>query len=374
MGVTMSAEGGSSRRAGRRRLAALLVAALVAATVGTIVGVGRGGEERSPVGARTAARPPAPARPVRPGAVILLAFNGTRMPAYVGRILRRRDAAGVFLGPANVASPAQLARLTSALRHAGGADLLVALDQEGGSVRTVPSVGPVTAPPAAGAPKQVRAEYHDAGRGLRALGITVDLAPVTDAARPGTALAARAFPGPAQVAAASAGLAAGGVLPAAKHFPGLGAATANTDDVPVDIPTSAAELERVDLAPFRAAIAAGVPLVMASHARYRALDPRFPASRSRRILTNLLRGRLGFRGVVMTDSLEAAAVLRTTSLERAGIAGLRAGVDLLLTTGRGSWIRLDRALGAEARHSPAFATRLAGAARRVRALRRRVVR
>ncbi len=76
----------------------------------------------------------------------------------------------------------------------------------------------------------------------------------------------------------------------------------------------------------------------------------------------------------MTDSLEAAAVLRTTSLERAGIAGLRAGVDLLLTTGRGSWIRLDRALGAEARHSPAFATRLAGAARRVRALRRRVVR
>ena len=113
--------------------------------------------------------------------------------------------------------------------------------------------------------------------------------------------------------AAIGGWLAGGVKPTVKHFPGLGGATVNTDQGSATIrggaPTSA------DLAPFKAAIAAKVPIVMSSHAVYPRLDARHIASQSPAILKTLLREQLGFTGVVMTDSAEAAAV-RATGLDR----------------------------------------------------------
>jgi len=109
---------------------------------------------------------------------------------------------------------------------------------------------------------------------------------------------------------------------------------------------------------------------MVSHARYPALDPGRIASQSPRIVSGLLRGELGFEGVVVTDSLEADAVLRTGRLEQTAVRSVRAGVDLLLTTGRGSYLRVTRALEAAARRSARFAARLREAGARVERLRR----
>ena len=151
----------------------------------------------------------------------------------------------------------------------------------------------------------------------------------------------------------------------AKHFPGLGGTTANTDRGSASIaraPTPA------DLAPFKAAIAARVPLIMSSHARYPRLDPNRIASQSPAILTDLLSGQLKYEGVVMTDTIEAAAARATGSTEQIAIRSIRAGNDIVLTTGRGSWIRVYRALLEEARASSAFRERVKASAARVLAL------
>jgi beta-N-acetylhexosaminidase len=166
--------------------------------------------------------------------------------------------------------------------------------------------------------------------------------------------------------AAIGGWLAGGVKPTVKHFPGLGGATVNTDQGSATIrggaPTAA------DLAPFKAAIAAKVPIVMSAHAVYPRLDARHIASQSPAILKTLLRERLKFTGVVMTDSAEAAAVRATGSTEAVAVRSVRAGNDIVLTTGQGSWIRAYRALLKEARSSKSFRALVRASASRVLAL------
>jgi beta-N-acetylhexosaminidase len=304
------------------------------------------------------------------GRLVVLRFHGTTAPAYVLRILRRGEAAGVILFRDNIASPAQLRALTGSLRRAAGFTPIVCSDQEGGAIRNIAWAGPA----AAEAGQEPGADARAAGRTLRAAGVNVVLAPVADVPSvPDAALASRAYASdPTRVAdavaAAVRGWRASGVAPTAKHFPGLGGTTVNTDHGSATIgggaPTPA------DLAPFRAAIAAGVPIVMASHAVYPAVDAHRIASQSPAILGGLLRERLQFRGVVMTDSMEAAAVRATGSLEQAAIRAVQAGADIVLTTGEGSWIRVYRALLAEARRSPAFAARVRASAARVNALQR----
>lgn len=310
------------------------------------------------------------------GQLLVLSFTGTTAPPYVRRALGQRRVAGVILFGKNVASPAQLRDLTRVLRRVGGRPI-VAVDQEGGSIRRIG-----WAPPFASQPDQVRArtvgaEARAGGRALHALGITVTLAPVADVPSvPGAAMSSRAFssdPRTASAATASAvsGWRAGGVAAAAKHFPGIGAAPANTDDAIVTIGRSRAALERVDLPPFRAAIAAGVPLVMVGHARYPALDRASIASQSRRIIDGLLRAELGFRGAVVTDSLEARASLATGSITTVSERAVRAGADLLLLTGRGSYRPVFHRLLAFAKRDAAFRARVREAAARVLALKAR---
>jgi beta-N-acetylhexosaminidase len=132
------------------------------------------------------------------------------------------------------------------------------------------------------------------------------------------------------VGAFTQGLADARVAAAAKHFPGIGRATRNTDSSLVEIPASRDELEG-DLAPFRTAIGAGVPLVMISNASYPALDSK-PAPWSPRI-QSLLRDQLGFQGVTITDALDGAAATRRRSLQSVAVLSAQAGVDVLLFTG-----------------------------------------
>jgi beta-N-acetylhexosaminidase len=342
------------------------VAALVLALAGS--GTARGGPtagEQTPVDALSLEQ--------QVGQLVVLSFAGRSAPDYVLEALRERKAAGVILFGGNIESASQLLSLTDALRDAGGRPI-VAVDQEGGSVRRIP-----WAPPVAPEPQQVAAgtaglAARKAAASLRTLGITVALAPVADVPSvPSAAIAGRAFssdPAVASraVASAVAGWRRGGIASTAKHFPGLGGARRNTDAALVTIRRSRAQLEATDLPPFEAAVEAGVPLVMVGHARYPALDRANIASQSRRILGGLLRGQLGFRGVVITDSMEAQASLATGSVTVASERAVRAGADIVLLTGRGSYAPVYRHLLEVARASPSFRARVRESAARVLAL------
>ena len=358
----------------RRRLR-LIVPAVVAFVLGAVIGA-RG--EDSPPRAKPAPQPVERAQaqtqkmPLdqQVGHLVILRFAGTQAPGYVMRALREGRTGGVILFRDNLVSPGQLKAMTGAMSQAYGGEPVVCVDQEGGDVRVVPWAGPEQAAPDQAAAGTVRADARQAGRSLRAAGVTVTLAPVADVPSvDGAALAGRAFSSdPAAVSDAVVesigGWHAAGVATTAKHFPGLGGATVNTDDGPSTIRRTREELQ-ADLAPFRAAIAAGTEFVMASHATYPALDGLHIASQSPAIIDGLLRGDLGYDGVVMTDSLEAAAVQATGDVEQAAVASVEAGVDMILTTGRGSYIRVYRALLERAKSDPQFRAKVRTSAARV---------
>jgi beta-N-acetylhexosaminidase len=360
------------------RVAAPVLAAAVCAA--GVAGCGGSGGSGATAPNQPRAKPAAPGglslrRQV--GQLLILSFHGRAAPGYVENILHDGAAGGAILFGENVASPYQLRGLTRALQHAGGGSLIVAVDQEGGAVRIVPFAGPAAGQPEIVAPAAARAATRAAAGALRRLGVNVNLSPVADVAAAGSALRGRDYPGgPEQVAAlvrgAVAGAAEGRVGATAKHFPGFGTADANTDARPVTIHSPAATIRVRDLPPFRDAIAAGVPLVMASHALYPALDPRLIASQSPAILQRLLRRQLGFRGVVVTDSIEARAVIRRSDVGTAAVRAIAAGADLVLMTGPGSFRLVYPRLLSEARRSAAFRSRVAEAVGRVLALKRRL--
>jgi beta-N-acetylhexosaminidase len=306
------------------------------------------------------------------GQVTISSFDGTTRPEYIRRRLRARETAGVILFGGNGGDPAQWRRLTRSLQQAGHGRALIMVDQEGGDIRAVAHAGPERGQPFQGSPRDVARANRAAGRQLRAAGIRVNLAPVADVPRAGSVMAIRSYVGDergiaARTRAAVRGLRDAHVAATAKHFPGLGAAKVNTDDGPETIQGRMG----ADLVPFRAAIAEGVPLVMLSHASYPALDPSGAiASQSRRIVTGLLRDRLGFDGVIVTDSLEASAVLARSGVATAAERSIRAGADLILMTGSASWNDVFPHLLREARRDPRFRERIRASAARVLALRR----
>src|SRR4051812_30339296 len=368
----------------RRRLVALAVAAAVALIVGVAVGAGSGDgpappPRKAPVhrgapprAAAGAAKKLSLRRQV--GQLVVMRFAGAGPPGYVPQALKAGRAAGVILFKDNVVSEAALKRLTARLQRAAGGAALVATDQEGGAIRNLAWAAPATGQAAAATPERARADARAAAHDLRAAGVNVNLAPVADVAS-GPVMRGRAYPGDAEQVAALTRAAVEGyrgthVAATAKHFPGLGAATENTDDAAVSLTRTPQQLLGEDLPPFRAAIAARVPLVMASHAVYPSLDPDAIASQSSYVLQRLLRQRLGFRGVIVTDSIEAKAVTERSGPAVAAVRSVRAGADLVLTTGPGSHLRVLRALLAKARRSAAFRRRVEESAARVLALKR----
>jgi len=366
--------------AARRRLAVLAALALAALVVGLVVGASPGSEHSSRrAGAAAAATPERSAAARLPlrrqlGQLLVSSFDGPRVPPYIQRRLRVGETAGVILFGRNAGSADGLRSLTRALQRSAGGGALVAVDQEGGQIRSVAFAGPQAAQAAQGGPAEVERSATASSRELRALGVNVNLAPVADVpSSPSTALAGRSFSGSstevaARVRASVRGSRSAQVAATAKHFPGLGAAAANTDDAPVTIGSPRARLDAVDLAPFRAAIAERVPLVMASHALYPAYDRERIASQSPALLGGLLRGRLRFRGAVITDSLEAQSVLDRSNVALAARRSIEAGADLVLMTGSASWNAVFPALLREARRSPSLRRRVERSATRVLAL------
>jgi beta-N-acetylhexosaminidase len=248
----------------------------------------------------------------------------------------------LFLG--NATPPQDLAaRIHSLGGRALGPRPLVMGDEEGGGVQRLAGlVGPIPWARTMAqtmSVAQTRALAQARARQMVAAGVRTDLAPVLDVdGRQGpsstNADGYRSFsPDPSTAAAYGtafmSGLRAGGVLPVVKHFPGLGGAQQNTDVGPATT-NSLATLRVRDLAPFRAAIAAGAPAVMTSNASVPGLTP-LPSSLSHAVIEGLLRHELGFRGLVITDSLSAGAVRAvTSSLADATVRSLAAGADLVL--------------------------------------------
>lgn len=252
-----------------------------------------------------------------------------------------------------------------------GEPLLIAVDQEGGLVRRVPWAPPTEAPAAMSSPSVAHAQAAETASALRSVGIDVDFAPVVDTpASARSFLSSRAFSHSrtwnAQMASAFVtGLQADGIAATAKHFPGLGLASGNTDNGRILI-TSAAWKLRQGLLPFQSAVAAGVKLVMISTALYPKLDPSDrPAAFSSAIITGVLRRQLGFKGVTVTDSLTAPAAER---IPHTATRAMLAGSDLLIFGAESASERGYATLLADEVSSPRLQNRLVHAAARVRVL------
>lgn len=330
----------------RRRLRALGVLAAAAAVTGAIVGAGASEEPPpGPVVLPYCAQPGTGA-PMRQAGQGVMVRMEARASGSLLRAVRRGEVGGVILFPPEDVRGERLAtevaRVRAAAERAGKPAPLVAIDQEGGIVERLPALAPQLSPYTIAQNDDrdaARLEGAATGFQLGELGIDVDLAPVLDVPEsPQQFMAPRAFgSSPQQVSrlgvAFAEALQREGMAATAKHFPGLGRAAENTDFAPTSVSAPRAAL-RADLEPFETAIAAGVRLVMMSSASYPALGSDAPAVTSPELVTKLLRERLGFDGVVITDDLLAPAISGSLSPGQAALASKAAGVDVLLFAAR----------------------------------------
>lgn len=276
------------------------------------------------------------------GQLLMVGLPGPRLDEVARKLVRDLRVGGIVLFARNLEGPEQVWRLTQDLQRealaAMGRPLLIALDQEGGKVQRLKS--PFTLIPPArqlgleATPQEVEALARQVARELCLVGVNMNLAPVLDVARgPDCPLWDRSYgPDPQLVAtmgtAAIRGFLAGGVIPVAKHFPGLGDTSLDSHEELALAESDNASREQ-DLLPFRQAVAAGVPAIMTAHLKVPEWDSR-PATLSEKILQERLRRDLGFEGVIITDDLEMGAIATRLPPPQAAGEALKAGADLLL--------------------------------------------
>ena len=306
---------------------------------GTVVGAGSADEEA----------PPAPVlgycdeQPIErvAGHRVMVRMEGRATPALLDQARRGQIGGVVLFPPSEIAGDrlaGELDRLQRAATEGDHPRLLVAIDQEGGIVERLPALPPQVSPYTMAQNDDrsaAKLEGSATGFQLREIGVDVNLAPVLDVpASDDQFMAPRAFGStPAQASrlglAFASGQRAEAVAATAKHFPGLGRATENTDLAPVAIDASAAALAS-DIEPFRDAAAAGIDLVMLASAAYPRLGSRAPAVLAPEVATELLREDVGFTGVSVSDDLLAPAISTNYTRREASELAAAAGVDMLL--------------------------------------------
>ncbi|MGH8825597.1 MAG: glycoside hydrolase family 3 protein [Jiangellaceae bacterium] len=321
-------------------------------------------------------------------ATLFPGFVGTTAPPPWLAALVREGLGGVVLFGRNV-DPRRgdegVLALTKRLRTER-ADLLVAIDEEGGDVTRLDATTGSDLPGSAALgvvddPALTRQVAASLGARLRACGVDVNFAPVADVdVDPlNPIVGVRAFGADPRLVARQVGAFVAGqqswqVAATAKHFPGHGATDEDSHLTVPTVSTPAHVLRQRELVPFRAAVAAGVKIVMTAHIKVTAIDPDAPATLSRPVITGLLRDELGFDGVVMTDGMDMHAISRTVGHAEAGVLALLAGVDALCVGGESTDARtvegIATALVAAVRSGRLPHDRLFGAARRVRSLAR----
>ena len=276
------------------------------------------------------------------GQLFMVGIPHPALDSDTRKLLQDLRPGGVILFRRNYTDPEALASLCANLHSLfPDAAPLIALDHEGGRVHRLKP--PFTHfPPAASVGRidsAVLAQQVGCamGRELRSVGIDIDFAPVLDVLTnpSNTAIGDRAFAADPQSVsllgcALARGLREGGVIPCGKHFPGHGATLMDSHkDLPRD-ERGEEDLIGLDLVPFQRAIHEQIEMIMTAHILYPALDPDLPATLSPAIIDGLLRRRLGFQGVVVTDDLEMGAIVRHSTIEQAAVNALLAGADLLL--------------------------------------------
>ena len=287
------------------------------------------------------------------GQRVIFSYPGPTPPSTLLDMISAGEVGGVIFFGENITSLAQISTVAAELKAANAespvdAPLLLMTDQEGGLIRRIRPGEPTLSEKQIGASPDPTGAAHDAGIGaaqtLAGVDMNTNLAPVLDVFRQAGNFDdqfQRSYSSDASVCAACGaafitaqqGL---GIAATAKHFPGLGAATRsqNTDLTTVTLTQSADEIRNVDELPFGASVAVGVDMVMTSWAVYPALDPDFPAGLSAAIVQGELRDRLGFRGVTITDALEAGAVAPFGDTGERSVLAAQAGMDVLLCSAR----------------------------------------
>ena len=275
---------------------------------------------------------------------VMLAFEGFTVPEGIRRRLAEPAAGVTLFRPFNVRDAGQVRELTTELQACTRDRLLIAVDQEGGQLAALGDVAtPFAGAMALGAigdPALAERVGRAIGLELRAMGITLNYSPVCDLAlEPANqAIGIRSFgDDPVQVgrlaAATVRGLQSAGVAAAIKHFPGLGAAQVDSHHGLAVVEGDHSQLTDRELVPFRAAIEAGARVVMSGHVATPGLSGSdvLPATLSRAVMDGVLRQRLGFDGVTITDALDMGAIAQGDDQVVDILAALHAGVDLLLT-------------------------------------------
>lgn len=276
------------------------------------------------------------------GQLVMVNIAGTVLDAEQARFLRTHRIRAVCLFRANLGSEAQVRQLTRDLREAMGEHALIGLDQEGGSVvraTFLPQPPAAMALGACGDEALAEAVGEAVGRGVRSLGFNWDFAPVLDVnnnpANP--VIAERSFSeDPLEVARLAGawmrGALRAGVACCVKHFPGHGDTHVDSHLALPVVDKSLAELQALELLPF-AALRHEAPAMMTAHIVYPQLDAEHPATLSRKLLGELLRGAWGYDGVVITDSLVMKAIHERYGHDRAAVLALQAGADMVMALG-----------------------------------------
>jgi len=322
----------------------------------------------------------------RIGQLFLLGLADDRLgPAELGAIRDEHVGSVWFtaqtsIGIAGVRAVAQAVQGEVNPSSTAGVGFFVAANQEGGLIQALNGPGFSVIPSAVvqgqRSPKTLTADALAWGRELRAAGVNLDFAPVFDVVPPGTdatnqpiGVLGREYghdplTAGSHAAAFVAGMSAAGVATTAKHFPGLGRVVGNTD-VAAGVVDTVTTANDPYLSSFRAAVSAGVPFVMVALATYTRIDPAHLAAFSPVVIGDLLRGDLGFRGVVMSDDLGATAAVASVPPGQRALDFLLAGGDLIVSKTATATAAMVAALQARAAADPTFAARVDDAALRI---------
>jgi beta-N-acetylhexosaminidase len=317
------------------------------------------------------------------GQLLVVGFDGTAVSSRLRSLLTRLQPAGVVLFARNIANAQQTHALLRDCQACVSTPMFLCVDMEGGTVdRLKNAIAPAPSAAevfAAGDRRLFRKHGRLIGESCRGLGFNTDFAPVVDLAfKPSrTVMGTRAVsPVPRQTIVYAreflAGLREAGVLGCGKHFPGLGEANLDTHHELPSVAKSLKQLWLEDLVPYRT-LRGQMPMVMVSHAAYpEVTHDRTPASLSKKWITDILRKKIGYRGLVVSDDLEMGGVLKAAPIERAAVEHVRAGGDICLICHQEEYIlRAYEALVKEAERDRKFARRVEESSKRVLAFKKK---
>ncbi len=317
------------------------------------------------------------------GQLLIIGFDGTEMSPRLASLLKRIQPAGLILFGRNITSPEQTHTLLRECQKCVGTALFACVDLEGGTVdrfRDVLGSSPSAAEVfATGRRPLFRKHGRVIGENCRALGFNVDFAPVLDLAFPASrkVMSSRAVSDdPKQVVIYAReflrGLGDAGVLGCGKHFPGLGEATLDTHHELPSVEKPLSKLWEADLVPYRL-LRRELPMVMVSHAAYpRVTRKRIPASQSKKWIADILRRKIGYNRLIISDDLEMGAVLEFAPIEQTVVQHIAAGGNLgLICHQEEMVVRGYEALIQEAERDALFRRRIRESARRVLAVKKK---